>query len=521
MTNHKTRKNLIAFTFLFALGVGLSAVWPNFYQPEASAASIVIEDSDNVYRAANITRGETTYRNEVEASPGEAIQFLVMVHLGAENTSAGNVSVKVDLSDLTTKTFITSSENNVEDTVKIIVPSDQDLVFIPEHGVVLTTHGNLPSNVPTTPYTWSNPDELFGSGLALGNINSLSAVYISFKAYVSNKTANMAITKEVTSVDNPDGAWHDSINVERGEKVRFQIVVNNTGGSELNDVLITDELPEGLEYAPGSAEYSTPYSGGFKSLADSWMAGHANLGKLLVGEGYNAIIVFDALVKEDAAEGEHRNTAQAKANEYPDWIYDWAKVSVEVPTPTPTPGEPQISIEKKVIWNGPPRLGSGEAGSEYDSVEKSVHLYDAGEEVVYKLYVKNSGDAEATGVKVIDYLPAYIRDLDGKDEKTFNIGTLGAGEEWSDEYTARVVKDLPQNDRTQENRAEVTSSNAGSDEDTAFIWINGPEILAADVAAAVSAAPAEELPATGPAVPVVFGLLSALPVGVFLRRRLV
>ena len=182
------------------------------------------------------------------------------------------------------------------------------------------------------------------------------------------------------------------------------------------------------------------------------------------------------------------------------WAYQrWIEYELLVPepTPTPTPGEPGISIEKKIIWNG----------SEYDHIDKETHLFDPDEEVVYKFYVKNNGDAEASGVKVVDYLPAYIRDLDGKDTKTFNIGSLSASGGWVGEYTAKVLSDLPQNDRTQENRAEVTSDNAGSDEDAAFIWINGPEILA-------------ELPATGPAVPVALGLSGLLSAGFYLRRRL-
>jgi len=191
------------------------------------------------------------------------------------------------------------------------------------------------------------------------------------------------------------------------------------------------------------------------------------------------------------------------------WAYQrWIEYELEVPTPTP--GTCQLSIDKKIVWKG----------SEYDSVEKDVHLYDAGEEVVYKIYVTNNGDAEATGVTVTDQLPAYIRDLDGKDKKEFNIGTLGAGESWKDEYTAKVSEDIPQNDRTQENRATVDSNEGCADEDTAFIWINGPEILAEEVVAAVSAAP-EELPATGPAVPVALGLSGLLSVGFYLHKKLI
>jgi len=345
----KIIKNVVLTGLLLSLGIGLAKICSLVGSPVVRASGIVIEDSTNVYRAANITRGETNYRDDVEASPGEAIQFLIMVHLGAEDTSADDVSVRVNLQDskiirpdgkyeLVTKTFINSSENSVEDETKISVPSDQELIFIPEHGVIITSHGQLPTEVPETPYTYPDAEELFAGGVTLGDMEAVSTVYISFKAYVSNKTARMTITKEVASVSNPDGAWHEEIGAEPGEQVRFQIVVKNTGASELNDILITDQLPDGLDYVLGSSEYSTPYSDGFKSLADSWITGEggvsqANLGPLPVGEGYNAIIVFDAKIKEDTASGSYKNTAQAKANEYPDWIYDQAVVAIQVKEP--------------------------------------------------------------------------------------------------------------------------------------------------------------------------------------------
>jgi uncharacterized repeat protein (TIGR01451 family) len=174
------------------------------------------------------------------------------------------------------------------------------------------------------------------------------------------------------------------------------------------------------------------------------------------------------------------------------------------------PSGPAISIEKKVVWQG----------NEYDSVDRTVHLYDPGEEVEYQLTVRNSGDEEATGVRVIDTLPAYIRTLDGHESKEFDLGSLSGGGEWSTRYTAKVADSLPQNDRTQENTAQVTSDNAGDDSDSAFIWINGPEILATQAEAAATAAPPEQLPVTGPEIPAAAGLVSLIPVGVILRRRL-
>ena len=488
---------------LFALGASLAEVNSWVDLPKVSAQGIVVEDSDNVYLAANITQGETEYRDEVEASPGEVIQLLVMVHLGEEGTSADDISVRVNLSEskvlrpdgkyeLVTKAFIDSSENDVEDGTRIIVPSNQDLVFIPEHGVIVTSHGTLPSNVPETPYDWPDPAELFGEGIDLGGMGGISTAHISFKVYVSNKTANMSITKEVANVTNPDGVWHEEIAAARGDRVRFQIVVKNTGASELNDILITDQLPDGLEYVLGSSEYSTPYSSGFKPLADSWITGEggvsqANLGKLPIGEGCNAIIVFDAKVRENASEGQYKNVAQAKANEYPNWIYDRAAVNIRIEK-----GEAELSIEKFVRWEG--------TDDWYESIEKDEYLFDPGEKVVYKIVVKNTGEVGAENVRVVDELPDYIKWISGdgewdddKRKVRFYLGTVEAGEEIVLKYTAKVFDedDLPFTDREQKNVATLYQNEKKIDDDHAQVWINGPEVLAAKVEKP------EELPEAG------------------------
>ncbi len=491
----------LIITLALSLGVGLGRVGTSFGGLSVvRAQEIVIENSTNAYRAANITRGETAYRSEVQADPGEAIQLLVMVHLGTEDTVAGDVAVRVDLNEaktvrgdgsyeLATKAFIASSANSVEDTTTIVVPSDQELVFIPEHGVVITSHGQLPTAVPGTPYTWPNAEELFGDGITLGGMEAVSTVYISFKAYVSNKTARMTITKEVASVSNPDGAWHAEVGAKSGERVRFQIVVKNAGASELNDILITDQLPEGLDYVLGSSRYSTPYSDGFKPLADSWITGEggvsqANLGRLPVGEGYNAIIVFDARVGESVVSGSYQNTAQAKANEYPDWIYAQAKVVV------PSEGETELSIEKFVRW--------GEASAWYEHIDKETHLFAAGEEVIYRVVVKNTGDTVAKDIQVVDELPNYLSWASGEGywdeahwEVTFDFGTMAPGEERDRSYTARVADEgkLPSGDREQENTAVLYVGEERVAEDDARVWINGPDVAAASQP--------EELPKAG------------------------
>jgi uncharacterized repeat protein (TIGR01451 family) len=60
-------------------------------------------------------------------------------------------------------------------------------------------------------------------------------------------------------------------------------------------------------------------------------------------------------------------------------------------------------------------------------------LYDA---LSYRLTVTNTGEAQATGVKVTDTLPAGLEAVGGKNPLTWDIGTLGPGESKTVEYQA-------------------------------------------------------------------------------------
>ena len=325
------------------------------------------------------------------------------------------------------------------------------------------------------------------------------------------------LTIKYLSATDATNVWADSTPASVGETVGFYIEIHNTTeGSTAEDLTVRAALaPNSTAYAGAGNHATISDSTSITGLPENaflqYRSGSMRITWDQDGDGIKEFDNYawpnDALV---SATGINLGNLLG-CNPYIIQISFKADV---LQTPE-EPGTPMLSINKKIIWNS----------NEYDSIERETHLFDPDESVVYKIYVKNEGDADATGVKVTDRLPAYLRTLDGADIKTFNIGTLAAGQTWSAEYTAKVLSDLPQNDRTQANTARVTADNADSDEDTAHIWINGPEILAAEVAAAVSVeAPAEEvpaeLPATGPAVPVTLGLSGLLSVGFYLHKKL-
>ncbi|MBV9122232.1 MAG: DUF11 domain-containing protein, partial [Planctomycetes bacterium] len=80
------------------------------------------------------------------------------------------------------------------------------------------------------------------------------------------------------------------------------------------------------------------------------------------------------------------------------------------PAPLPA-GKPALSIQK----HGPAQ----------------AMLYDA---LNYQLVVTNTGNAEATGVAVIDTLPAGLEPSSGKNPLTWNLGTLAAGQSRTMDY---------------------------------------------------------------------------------------
>ncbi len=320
------------------------------------------------------------------------------------------------------------------------------------------------------------------------------------------------LEKLVSNTNNPE--WKAQVNADHGDYIQYKVRLHNPNPLPMTEPRLKDVLPDGFTLREdtvflifgGNTMSPNPVNGDI--FGDGYLLS-TNLDPYNSPDRPYWEIVYKARVGECPVEGDKVNKASAWAK-WTDAVYASATVVVPLcptPTPTPTPGTCQLSIDKKIVWNG----------REYDHIDRGTHLFDAGDEVVYKFYVKNEGDAEATGVQLIDHLPNHIRDLDGRDEKEFNIGTLAAGESWEDEYTTKVSEDIPQNDRTQENRATVDSNEGCSDEDTAFIWINGPEILAAEAVAAV----AEELPATGPAVPITLGLSGLFSIGFYLHRRLV
>ncbi len=472
----------------------------------------------------NYLSGITAWGDSTVANIGDTVEFYIEIHNTNVPSTAENLTVRINLpptpsgstitstayASTTSETTVPGSQTSVSDSTSVISLPANALLQYQSGSLHITADLDGDSINEYDNYAWPN-DNILTAGINLGSLEggNPAVIQLSFKADVlAAIDPNLTVKFLSANPARPGDGWSDDTQADPSNDLQFYIEIHNTSvPSVAEDLKVWVDFDNLVAYA-SSSPYTTNTSDStnvtFSSAAEmTYRSGSMKITWDKNGDGVKEYEDYVWPNDDLISSGGITLGDLIGCNPFVIQISFWADSEA-----IPVGGPAQITIDKKVVWNG----------NEYDSVSKETHLYDPDESVEYKIYVKNSGDAEAIGVKVTDHLPAYIRTPDGQDKKEFNIGTLGAGETWSGTYTAKVATDLPQNDRTQENRATVTSDNAGSDEDTAFIWINGPEILAAPPVAA-EAPP--ELPVAGPAVPVVLGLSSLLSLGFYLRRKLV
>lgn len=476
----------------------------------------------------NYLSGVTTWGDNTSAGIGDAVQFYVEIHNTNVPSNAENLTVRVNLpstptstvtstayASTTSPTTVPGSQTNVSDSTNIINLPANALLQYRSGSLRVTADLDGDGVKDYDGYAWPN-DSIATAGINLGTLAGGAPAVIQMDFYadvVAAQDPNVTVKFLSANPERPADGWSDNTQANPGDELQYYIEIHNTNvPSVAKDLKVKVNFPtgEGTTFSPTAyASYtSNPSSVSdstkvtFSSKADlSYRSGSMRITWDKNGDGVKEYDGY-AWPNNDIVGGGIVLGDLWGCNPFVIQISFWADSKKPK-----APKEPKVTIEKKVFWNG----------QDYDSIDRNVHLFDPGETVEYRLTVKNEGEQEASDVKVVDHLPSYIRTFENTDKKEFDVGALAGGESWSTLYSTRVAENLPQNDRTQENRATVTSSNAGSDEDTAFVWINGPEILAAEVQAAAVAAPVE-LPVTGPAVPVALALAGALPLGVLLRR---
>jgi len=263
-------------------------------------------------------------------------------------------------------------------------------------------------------------DSSFQSGLNLGNITAGQSRRVTFEAfaYAQNNVSQTVITNTATAssdnvgtvddsatvyisqqIDNgfgrltisksvkktADSYYQNSVNVNSGETVSFEITVNNTGTRGVDNVRVRDFLPSGLEIISGSLRIdgSSGYSSG--SLGD------LSLGSLYTGQQKR--IYFDARVSTTAGQS-IQNIARVSGDSVSEVQDDaWVFISQV------QGGNVNLSFSKRAV--------NDTKNSDAQTVTASREDF-----ITYTLTVTNNGNSPATSFVITDDLSQVLRFAD-------------------------------------------------------------------------------------------------------------
>lgn len=208
-----------------------------------------------------------------------------------------------------------------------------------------------------------------------------------------------------------------------GENVVFTLSVSNSGPSDAQNVLVTDNLPAGLTFVSASSS-----SGSF--IAPEW-----TLGTLAAGtsESLEITALVNANIPTDS---QIENTA-----------------IVLSPTPDPDPDDNTSTTTTNIITSAD--LATTKTAT--------PNPFVAGESITYTITVNNNGPSDAQNVSLADNLPAELELIStSATDGTWNapdwtIGTLAAGSSRTLTIEARVISNVTQSSAV-ENTATTTST---------------------------------------------------------------
>ncbi|MFB4366857.1 isopeptide-forming domain-containing fimbrial protein [Bacillus sp. LR_6] len=184
----------------------------------------------------------------------------------------------------------------------------------------------------------------------------------------------------------------DKEKYEAGDTIVYTIKTRNTvADSKVTDLVISDKLPEGLEYVPGTLkvdnkEVSDARDDDKGDVTDGKVSGQ--FGDVTDTEWHT--VTFEAKVKAGQADKKIVNTASISGDntDKPDTPSQEVKVS---------PKDPVLKSEKSV-----------------KNLDSDKGKYEAGDTVVYTIKTRNTvADSKVTDLVISDKLPAGLKYVEG------------------------------------------------------------------------------------------------------------
>jgi len=395
--------------------------------------------------AKNDTQG-TSWGFPVSANAGDLLTFYVYYHNTTNNSTAANTTLRVAMpsGQSTSQNVVAylwadnatnaTAANPFTQSLPINLNSSQTLQVVSGSVKWFPNQADWRTAAPTAFPNGQNSDQLFGSGINVGNVQGCweYSSAIIFQARVASQqtnteTRNLSISKTVRNTTSGQGSYSDFINASNNDRLMWQVQIQNTGNTILNNVFVYDTLPSGLSYISGSTRVDGAYGN------DGVTSGGINVGSLSINT--TKTITFETYVSSSYNSQNLANYAYARADQVSEKS-DTAIVSIG----STGPSSGIISISKSVR----------NLTSNQNSLSVSTTA-NPGDKVLFLIQVSTPVNSQVlTNVRVWDAMPAGLSYVTGSTRVDnnytneglvtggINIGTLYANQSRSINFEATV-----------------------------------------------------------------------------------
>ncbi len=264
---------------------------------------------ESTLKVANVTAGDTTYKESVNAKVDEVVKFEVWYHnpeLSNSGKIAQDVTVKVALPTekrtnlVTTSTVKGTNTNTVADTANVFTQIPASLAYIPGSAKWRHNTGTITNqNWVTEPIS----DNIVTSGVNLGDIFPCWEYQGTVTILARVMASAVSINKYVRV--KGEAEWKTENSASAGDTLEYQIRFKNEGNTTLNNVVIGDNLPGNVSYIADSTWLKNGANpNGIHITSNNITTGGIDVGNYLPGAvGY---VKFEAQISPDLSEGCHK-----------------------------------------------------------------------------------------------------------------------------------------------------------------------------------------------------------------------
>ena len=299
------------------------------------------------------------WTNNMKVQNGKEYYVRIYVHNNAAsnlNLVAENVVAKLNVPTTTAKTVTVQGQisasnakpNTVWDEATFSSDNDFNLAYVAgsalfENNGMGTT--KLPDSIVNNTGAKLGYDKL--DGKIPGCFQYAGYVTVKVKAQVNQpqEKIDIDLAKTVRNKTNGEKTWVETVNAKSGDTVQFQIHAKNTGSAGIQNLVIRDILPKGLNYVAGSTKlYNTSNPKGLKVSDNIIQNSGINIGSYQPNG--DAFVRFDATVSAEqdlpvCGENTLTNIAQASNQK----IVKNDTASVKVTKKCETPKNPAYKCE--------------------------------------------------------------------------------------------------------------------------------------------------------------------------------